>query len=138
MRLFKSKDIHLSALNKGENLHEQLEGLAIELNLSGAWMNGIGASSSLTLGFYDPETKDYEWKEFNEPLEIVSLQGNLSVVDGKPFWHIHGTFGRRDLTTISGHVKSCTIGLSCEIAVMQIDINITRKYDEETGLNLLQ
>lgn len=124
-------------LKKGEELHEQLNIVASEYNLSSAWMNGIGGASSVTLGFYNPETRQYQWQDFDEPLEIISLQGNLVITDGQPLWHIHGTFGRSDYTTISGHVKLCVIGLTGELSITPIDASLTRKYDDETGLNLI-
>ena len=124
-------------LKKGEELHEQLNVVASERGLSSAWMNGVGGASSVTLGFYNPETREYQWQGFDEPLEIISLQGNLAIVDGEPFWHIHGTFGRSDYSTISGHVKRCVIGLTGEVSITPIDANLTRTYDDETGLNLI-
>lgn len=49
---------------------------------------------------------------FDEQLEIVNLTGDLVWVDGEPFWHIHGTFSRRDFRIISGHVTELDVGLT--------------------------
>lgn len=115
----------------------QLETIARERNLTSAWVNIIGGASSVTLGYYNPETREYQWTDFTEPLEILGLTGNLAIVGGKPMWHIHGTFGRTDSSVLGGHVRSCTIGLTGEVALTPIDTKLTRIYDDETGLNLL-
>ena len=111
---------------------------AKEQNLTSAWLSGLGGSGSVTLGFYDIETKEYEWKEFKEPQEILNLTGNLSWVDGEPFWHVHGTFSGCNLTAVGGHVKELIAGLTCEILITPLETPLTRVFDEETGLKLLQ
>jgi len=137
MQTFLSTPTSLYVLKKGEELMAQLEVVARERSLSSAWVNIIGGASAVTLGYYNPEAREYQWTDFNEPLEILGLSGNLAIVDGKPMWHIHGTFGRADSSVLGGHVRSCTIGLTGEIALTPIDAKLTRTYDGETGLNLL-
>lgn len=127
----------LLILEKGEELHRSLFEFASEQMLTSAWLAGIGGASSVTLGFYDPSARQYEWKTYSEPLEIVSLTGNLSVVDNEPFWHVHGVFSGKDFTAISGHVKELTIGLTGELHITPLATPITRSYDDTTGLKLI-
>lgn len=138
MLQYSSKNSDLLVINRGEELLAQLMGCAKERNLTSAWLSGLGGSGKVTLGFYDIETKEYEWKEFNEPQEILNLTGNLSWVDGEPFWHVHGTFSGRNLTTVGGHVKELVVGLTCEILVTPLETPLTRVFNDETGLQLLQ
>lgn len=125
-------------LKKGEELAESLSKYAVERNLKGAWINVIGGASNVTLGFYNSTNRDYTWLNFEEQLEIVGLQGNLAYVEGEPFWHIHGVFSREDGSTIAGHVKSCIIGLTGEVYLTPHNTLLTRRYDEETGLKLIE
>jgi len=124
--------------NRGEEVIAQLAQYAKERNLASAWMSGLGGAGKVTLGFYDIETKSYEWKEFDEPMEILNLTGNLSWVDGEPFWHVHGTFSGRDLRAVGGHVKELIVGLTCEALITPHETPMTRMFDDETGLKLLQ
>lgn len=124
-------------LERGEEMIESLNRHAAESNLSSAWLSGLGGAEGLTLGFYDLEARDYKWQEFDQPLEIVSLTGNLVILDDKPFWHIHGVFSGPDYGSISGHVKSLTIGLTGELFITPLDFELTRTYDDETGLKLI-
>lgn len=137
------KQVHNSTgtiviLERGEELIRELVSYAHEHRLQSAWLqSGLGGAESATHSFYDLETKTYIDKTFNEPLEVISLQGNLSVVDDTPFWHIHGTFGTSTYQTISGHVKTLGVALTAEILIQPIESPLIRSYDEATGLKLL-
>lgn len=126
-------------LERGEELISALETYADENKLASAWLqSGLGGSGSVTLSFYNFETREYVDKVFDEPLEILSLQGNVSWVDEKPFWHVHGVFGTRNYGTIGGHVKELTIALTAELFVAPLKTPLTRKLDDTTGLKLLE
>lgn len=137
MKQFSDSKSSLLVLKKGEELMHTLTAYAAEHDLKGGWVNIIGGAASVTLGYYNPETKEYQWKEFEEPLEIIGLQGNLSYVDGVPFWHIHGTFSRDDYSVIGGHVKECLIGLTGEVFLTLHHTKLTRFFDQDIGLKLL-
>lgn len=125
-------------LQRGEELIATLTDYAKVQNLTGAWLqSGIGGAGKVTLSFYDLDKHEYIDRTFDEPLEILSLQGNLAWVDGEPFWHIHGVFGRRDYSTVGGHVKQLDIALTGELAITPREISLTRTFDNETGLKLL-
>lgn len=127
----------LLVLERGEELHKALDAYAKEAKLDSAWLSGLGGAGSVTLGFYDLPRERYQWKTFDSPLEIVSLTGNLSIVDGEPFWHIHGVFSGPDYKTIGGHVKELTVGPTCELHVTSLSVPLTRELDEDTGLKLI-
>lgn len=137
MKAYTSSHHRLVIINKGEEVHEQLCKFASEQALTSAWVSMIGGASSVTLGFYDIVNKTYIWNDYDEPLEIVSLSGDLAIVDGQPFFHLHGVFARRDSTCIAGHVKQCVIGLTGEALVTPLQIKIGRAFDEATGLKLI-
>lgn len=91
-----------------------------------------------SLSWYDLQTKEYETTEVEENLEITSLTGNIAVVESQIFAHTHGVFGKRDLTTIAGHVNSMRISATCEVLLHVLPGSIEREYDEETGLKLME
>jgi len=127
----------LLVVDRGEELHTQLNNWAQQSSCKSAWLTGLGGASGITLGYYDLAGKTYHWQTFDEELEILSLTGNLSIVDGQPFWHIHGTFGRADYSVIGGRIKELTIGLTGELHITPLAPDITREYDAATGLKLL-
>jgi predicted DNA-binding protein with PD1-like motif len=127
---------HLLVLRKGEELMQVLGEFAVSAGLTSGWVDIVGGASGATLGFYEPVSKQYQWRELAEPLEITGLHGNLAWVDDRPMWHVHGTFSRADFSVLGGHVKTCTIGLTGEVLLTPREVALTREYDEETGLKL--
>lgn len=139
MKVYDNKQGSLLVLERGEELMDILKNYAKEHSLVGAWLqSGVGGSDGATLSFYDLETREYINKTFDEPLEIISLQGNLAWVDDEPFWHVHGIFGKRDYSTISGHIQELPIALTGELFITPLETELTRAYDETTGLRLLK
>lgn len=137
MKRISSDSSTILVLDRGENLLQSLIRYADSTGLTAAWMSGLGGAMNLTLGFYDIKIKEYIWEEFHTPLEIVSLTGNLSIVDNAPVWHIHGVFSGKDYQAISGHVKELTVGLTGELLITPLSTPMTRAYDETTGLRLI-
>jgi predicted DNA-binding protein with PD1-like motif len=125
--------------DKGEQLLAGLVQFASENKLDGAWLSIIGGALEMELGFYELETKTYQWQKFTGLYEIVSLQGNLAIgEDGQPIFHLHGVFSDSKYQTIGGHVKELVVGGTCEVFVHCSDgKTLNRKHDPQTGLNLL-
>ncbi len=138
MQQFLNTRGNLIVINRAEEVMARLTEYAKEQNLTSAWLSGLGGSGKVTLGFYAIESNEYKWKEFDDPMEIVNLTGNLAWVDGEPFWHMHGTFSGPDLQAVGGHVKELLVGLTCEILITPLETPLTRIFDDETGLKLLE
>jgi len=137
MKEFTNEQGNLVVLKLGEELHEMLGNYAREHELTSAWVEGLGSASHMTLGYYKLEERQYEWKDFGETHEILSLQGNLAWIGGEPVWHIHGVFGSSDFSTVGGHVKRMIVGPTCELHITPLEAPLTRVFDDETGLKLL-
>jgi uncharacterized protein len=108
---------HFLVLERGEELLESVTRLATETGIRAASVSGLGAVRALTLGFYDLASQSYERSTFEEELEVCSLTGNLAEVDGGPFPHIHGVFGRRDFSCLGGHVFEAVVGVTLELTI---------------------
>ncbi len=121
----------------GEELFPELISWAIDNKITGGTLTGLGASDSLEIAYYNLDQKKYERHQILEEVEILSLTGNLGLLKGEHVLHIHGVFGRRDLSTIGGHLFQLTLSGACEIHFTAIPGPLNRAYDEQTGLNLL-
>jgi predicted DNA-binding protein with PD1-like motif len=134
----KHQNTILVRLERGEKLIENLNRLAAKEAMGTVWLQGLGGAKSAELGFYDLETKQYNWQSFAELMEITSLQGNLAWVDDQPKWHIHATLGGRDYRAVGGHVKELVVGGTCELRLdIVADTALHRRRDVATGLDLL-
>lgn len=105
--------------------------------IGAAWVQMIGASKSATLSYYDLASKVYEDHVFEEDLEVTGIVGNVALFNGEPVVHAHGTFGRRDFSTVAGHVKRLVVSATMEVYLHALPGKLSRAYDERTGLNLM-
>jgi predicted DNA-binding protein with PD1-like motif len=126
----------LNAERGDELINTLLEWCATK-RVSSATFTGLGACDALELAYYNLRKKKYERHLITEELEILSLTGNIGTLDGKPVVHVHGVFGRRDLSTLGGHLFSLRVSGACEIHMTVLTKEIQRKHDSETGLNLM-
>jgi predicted DNA-binding protein with PD1-like motif len=124
-------------LYKDENLFTALEEFADKNSLKCGTLNGIGALKNCELGFYHLDTKTYDRKMFADEAELLSLAGNLSLFEGKPFFHIHTVLGGADFKTYGGHLFTADVAVTAEIIFRPLDLEIERTPDESIGLNLL-
>ncbi len=132
----------LVRLEKGEKLVETLMQIAKDQKIGGAWISGLGACAWAEAGYYDLDTKKYNFKKLDGPLEILGLQGNVAwhPLDSgnEPVLHIHGTFSDKEMKTYGGHVKELEVAGTCEVLLHRwYEVGLERKMDDETGLNLL-
>jgi predicted DNA-binding protein with PD1-like motif len=97
----------------------------------------IGVAKDFELGFYNLDKCEYQWSKHLDMYEITGLVGNLAWLDGAPVWHVHGTFGDSNSAVIGGHVRDFAVGTTVEVYLASVAPMI-RRFDEETGLNLLQ
>ncbi len=84
-------------------------------HISSGYFYGLGAVNQAELAFYDLKKKKYQEKIFNEPMEIGSLSGNIASLDKKLIIHCHAVLGKKDFSTISGHLKSAIVSVTAEI-----------------------
>ena len=117
-------------------VEEAIAALCRDLGIRSASVCGIGAVDEAVLRFYDPATKRYVDRRFEEQMEIAALTGNVSEMDGNVYLHLHATFGRADYTAVAGHLLSARINGAGERFVTPFDAAAPRRYDPVTGLNI--
>jgi predicted DNA-binding protein with PD1-like motif len=124
-------------LDKGEKLQENLQKFMNATGIKGGWVNGIGAALQGELGYYNLKKQEYQWHQFNDMKEVLSLQGNLTKNEsGKYHSHLHGVFGDEKYGTIGGHVKDLTVGGTLEMFVHSSFIDLKRNKNEKVGLEI--
>ncbi len=76
-------------LEKGEPVHESLKQVTSDLELPGAFVNGIGVLEDVTIGYFQMESKSYKEKNLSGMVELLSLSGSISWNGEEPFIHLH-------------------------------------------------
>ena len=66
------------------------------------------------------------------------MNGNITTLNGEIHIHCHAVFGDANMEAIAGHLKGAIVSITCEIFLVKLDSEVERKYDENTGLNLME
>jgi predicted DNA-binding protein with PD1-like motif len=77
-------------------------------------------------------------KNVNEQVEVISLIGNVALMDGKPFVHAHVCVGTTEYQARAGHLREATVRPTLELFLTQLNGELTREQDLSTGLEKLQ
>ncbi|GAB5046729.1 PPC domain-containing DNA-binding protein [Thermodesulfovibrio sp. TK110] len=136
IKKFSIKRVLQGRLFMGEEIVSSIIKLLKENAITCGLINGIGAVKKVRIGYYDQKEKKYISQEFNEPMEILSLKGNISVKDAEPFAHIHIILSKEDFSCIGGHLYEAEV-FAFEFEIIELEGNsFIRDFDEETGLFL--
>jgi len=125
-------------LEKGDDILPSLRRFAAKKRIGAGVFEGIGSLNTAKLGHYDFHTKNYKFEVFSEDLEILSLSGNVAMMDNAPLPHAHVTLGKRDFSVIGGHLDEGSLANMVEIGLSSLPGKLVKSRDEEIGLNLLQ
>lgn len=99
---------------KGEDLNQKISQWVEDNNIQSGTVSVIGAIEDITLGWFDPESKQYINTFYPGEFELVSCQGNISYMDNKPFIHLHAVISDRFCRTFGGHLFSSTVAVTAE------------------------
>ena len=132
-------DVVVIGLGPGELLLESIsEAVKHEGVKSGAVISGIGTLRTCRLHYivhtdFPPEDRIFR---IEKPLELLSINGLIA--DGKPHLHVVVSHGENEM--YAGHLEDgCEVAYLAELAVLAFnDLAITRRFDEEKRINLLQ
>jgi len=125
------------SLKAGARIPDDILGIAKREKIVTARIEAIGGVEELRLAYFNREAKRYEEHDFKEFLEVTGILGNVTLKDGKPFLHIHGTFGRRDLSTLAGHVMTAKVFPLLEVVITPTKNRALRRFDDGLGLNVI-
>lgn len=124
--------------DKGDEVVSTLERFAAEHRLIASRMTAIGAFERVTLGYFDWERKDYGRNDFDEQVEVLSLIGDLAHDGDKAKLHAHVVLGRRDSSTIGGHLLHAIVRPTLEVLLTDSPAYLKRVKDAESGLALIK
>lgn len=98
-------------------------------------ISGIGMIRDFKLGYYNSETGEYEWKEYTEPMELLSVKGSFTV-EGSI--HIHAEVSGPDHDVKGGHLEGGRVFNVNEITMLVFnEIDMSRELDEVLEMTLL-
>jgi predicted DNA-binding protein with PD1-like motif len=124
-------------LKQDDSFFESILSLTEHEKIDAAFFWGIGAVKDIVLGYYDLGEKRYIKREYPGVWELVSLFGNLALLEGERLLHAHGVLSNDAMETIGGHIFGFTTAATVELFMIPLKNPMQRGFDKETGLNLL-
>ena len=137
MRFQRFQDRYIVRLESSEEAIQTLTEFLRTEGVDFATVSAAGAVSWVRLGYWNAQSRQYEYQEFDEQLEVVSFQGNSALKDNAPFLHLHGVFARRDFSVVGGHIKEARVHPTLEIWLRTEDVPVRRAHEPRSGLDLL-
>lgn len=123
---------HVFRLRRGSDLLKALQEYARTRRIAaGTVVSGVGCVTRARVR----DASGVTVRELNEPLEIVSLMGTLSVART----HLHIALAREDLTVLGGHLmEGCIVNTTAEVVLLELDgVRFGAEWDGETGYDEL-
>ncbi|MCC6383006.1 MAG: DNA-binding protein [Dehalococcoidia bacterium] len=127
----------VAVLERDDEVVPLLTGFAREEGLAASTVSAIGAFSEATLGYFDTEAKRYRNIPVRDQAEVLSLLGDITLEKDEPKLHLHVVLGRRDGSTVGGHLLSATVRPTLEVVREEAPAHLRRRHDPETGLALI-
>ena len=121
----------------GEHGNELYFAPAAELEVV-VHVNGLGAVGDFTVGVFHTAERQYHAHRFQGDFEIVSLVGTITTKDGEFYAHLHMSAGDTEGRVLGGHLNEAVISATCELVLEIMDGTVERRFDPETGLNLME
>ncbi len=122
-------------LKSGDKVHEGILRIARKEKIKTARVEAIGGLGRAKIAFFNHKTKRYEEHLYEENLEATSILGNITLMDGAPYLHLHANLGRQDMSVVGGHLVSADVHPFLEVVITDTKNRALRKFDEKLGLN---
>ncbi len=132
------KRVIFARMDPGEDVLEVIEAVAVEHGVRSGQLSLIGAISKAKLGYFHRGAAEYKHFTVDEDVEVVSCIGDISTHDGDIVVHAHIVVADETGKCWAGHLmKGCEVSVTIELVIIETEIELIRKRDDVTGLNLL-
>lgn len=128
-----AENVLIVKLEDGEDVQSSLVTLCDKYGIRMGWVHsGIGIIREFTLGYYTG--KDYKKKFFNEPHELLSLTGTITL-DAKIPIHLHASVADQEYRVFGGHLFGGKVTNLNEILISKMpeEIKLDRKLNPKTN-----
>lgn len=120
-------------LNRGEEIVSSLTKVCEKERVACGSIAGIGAVGHVVLGLYRVEEQNYHSHVFDGEMELTSLLGNVSEMDGRVYLHLHATVAKDNGSVLGGHLNEAVVSGTGEIFIRLLDGTIGRITESGYG-----
>ena len=124
-------------LAKGDEVMSGLTDFARQNKVRSASFTAIGAFSHATVAWFDDSRKEFKLNPITQQVELVSMIGNITLVNDQPAVHTHAAVASSDGTVRGGHVINAFVFPTLEVFMSAYPTPLHKELDEATGLKLI-
>jgi uncharacterized protein len=122
----------------GDEPYAGLTQFAAEHHIQSAHFTAIGGFRDARLAWFDLDKKMFRVIPINAQVEVVSLVGDIALLDGIPQVHMHCVVAYPDGTTRGGHILGAHVTPLLEVFVTADPVKLIKKRDPDHGLTLIE
>ena len=122
----------------GDEPYAGLTEFAGQHHIHSAHFTAIGGFSDARLAWFDLDRKMFRVIPIDAQVEVVSLTGDIALLDDKPQVHMHCVVAYPDGTTRGGHILGAHVSPLLEVFVTVDPVKLTKKRDPGKGLTVIE
>ncbi len=138
MKAYPSSSSILLRFDPGESMIAQMLDYCTHEQILYAQVSGIGAADCVKLASFNRKRKCPEEKELRGAYEILTLCGNITAKEGKPFAHLHITISDSEFRVSGGHLCECYVSHTAEIVLSQMGAHRVSRARNSEGFLILE
>ena len=124
-------------LAKGDEVMSGLTDFARQNKVTSASFTAIGAFSHATVAWFDDGRKEFKLILIKQQVELVSMIGDIALVNDQPAVHTHVALASSDGTVRGGHVINAFVFPTLELFMTVYPTPLHKQLDDATGLKLI-
>lgn len=125
-------------VDQGEEIVSILTKFCSEREIKLGTISAIGAVNEVDIGLFDPLKKEYHSNTIKGTFEILSITGNITLNKDQSYLHMHIMLSDSEYNAFGGHLNKAVVSATCEVIIEELEGELNRNYDENTGLNLIE
>ena len=129
---------YMVRMDPGEEILTGVKALCEKENIRLGEFRALAAVNHLELAVYDVAEKQFYRTEHDGAFEVTSLFGTISEKDGEAYLHAHLSATSADGSAVGGHLNAAVVSGTCEMVLEAFEGHAGRRYDDATGLNVLE
>ncbi len=125
-------------IDPGEEIVSSLTKFCKERSIKLGSISAIGAVNEVEIGIFDPLKKEYYSDTLKGTYEILSIKGNITSNNDKPYLHMHIMLSDNKYNAFGGHLNKAVVSATCEVIIEEFEGRLDRYFDEKIGINLFE
>ena len=122
---------YIMVLSPGDELMSGLAAFAEQYQVKYAHYTGFGDATSAKFGWFDAGRKMFKSVPVNEPSEVTSMTGDISLYKNKPLAHTHLSTAIQDGSVHGGHLFELIVGPTFQVIITVEPTPIYKKVNHE-------